>query len=319
MSKNDNESYNYYTKEYPDENDIILVKLTDIQENGVYGKCIDYPKLEIFLVTTEITKRKVHLTKFFSPDKIYPMVVLNVNKNCDSIDVSYKKINEAQRLKTVELFECYNKIYDLGREIMDFYDMVCDDINLESIISKKELFKLIVQERLDKFKTSLLGSEEKNLVESIKEYHLEFLENPETIFDPVKVIHKNDTLDLFVVKYIEDIKKRLYISDIVACCDFTLIVLTSDAVTNIKKILSTNFNISVNNPDVVCDVFYIASPNYRLQVKAKNKSLAFNALTEMCKILEENSKQFNGTLNNPNKFSIIKEKQYTLSNLNTEG
>lgn len=313
---------NFYTKEYPEENDIIIVKLTDIQESGVYGQCIDYPKLQIFLVSTEITKRKVHLTKFFSPDKLYPMVVLGVNTSSDghgSVDVSYKKINEADRTKSLDLFDHYSKIYDLGLEIMDFYDIVYKnnyfdgiDNSSDIVIGKDELFKLIIQDRLDVFKSSEMKAE------AIKEYYLNLLENPREIFDSVRLTEKynNKELDILIEKYTEDIMKRLHISDIVACCDFSLIVVTKDAVNNIKHILTTNFNTENTENGIESEVCYIASPKYRLQVKAKTKAQAIDKLEQMSQILENNSKEFGGTLNNPKKFVIIKDKQYSLSKLN---
>ncbi|AYV76674.1 MAG: eukaryotic translation initiation factor eIF-2 alpha [Terrestrivirus sp.] len=303
---------NFYAKEYPDENDIIIVKLTDIQDNGIYGQCIDYPKLQIFLVSTEITKRKVHLAKFFSPDKLYPMIVLGVNTSGDgtgSVDVSYKKINEADRTSALELFDSSSKIYDLGLEIMDFYDMIYKNNDSNNMINKEELFKLIIQNRLEAVKSSEIK------IDEIKDIYLDFLENPHKIFDPVKVIeqYNNEELDVFIEKYTEDIAKRLHISDIVACCDFSLIVITNDAVNNIKRILTTNFDTEDN---VDCEVCYIASPKYRLQVKTKTKTQAFDKLEQMSQILENNTKQFGGTLNNPKKFVITKDKQYSLSNLN---
>jgi translation initiation factor 2 alpha subunit (eIF-2alpha) len=291
------------------------VKLNNITENGIYGECIDYPEYNIFLPPTEINRRKVNLQKFFSPDKKYAMVVLSINVESKLMDVSYTKINEKDREIAIKKFENYERIYNLGKEIiqlfMDNSDITINDYN--------NIFNEIIHKNIEQIESTFDTDTVGNNIEKINDTYISFLENPELLFVCLKESlyyinldqQQKDLIDDLIVKYITNLRKRLYISDVIVACDINLVVLVSDAVTQIKNILTENLDIG--DDENIVSIEYVSSPKYRIVITSKRKTNGLLLLDKISDILEENSQKYHGNLTNLRKYNVVKEKQYSLS------
>lgn len=292
--------YNFYTAEYPAENDVIIVNLTNLSEKGIYGKCLDYPNLQVFMPETEVAKRKVNITKFFSPAKTYAVVVLNVNEETNIVDISYRKINESDRETALQRFEQYEKLYNLGLEILHIYK-INYDFNQELA---NALFKHVIQSRLDAYR----GTTETGPVslEEVKNAHEDFLENPKSLF---KNFESN--ISKLIKNFTESVEARLHVTDLIMSCDFSLLVVSSStelsSVERLRKILTENLPKNT--------VEYVSSPKYRFNVTAKTKTDAIKQLNAIADIIEENNRKYNGNLSNTKNYVVTKNKYYTLSNL----
>lgn len=278
--------YSYYTKKYPEENEIVIVKLTTITDNGIYGKCEDYPYLEVFMPLTEITKRPVNIQKFFSPLKTYPVVAINIDKKANLLSVSYKKLNDNERQRYANRYDINSRLYALGKEIIQYATYHNFDINND------ELFEEIVQKRLSdpthEFKIDTF---------------IELLENPLTLFG------SNEKYKNLAESYSTNLSQRVIIIDPVVSLEFILVVTANGAIDRLKSILTKN----IPEGRIAC-VTCIASPRYSITVEHKSVKSACIAIDEVLNIIETNCKEFEGNITTNKEYRIIKEKSYNLSN-----
>ena len=309
MTKN-----NYYTKESPKTEDIIVVRLTNITDNGIYGECITYPEYKVFLVMTEVSKRKqkVNVAKMFSPEKKYAVVVTNINTEMKIIDISYSKVHDSDQKGVIERHYYYEKIYNLGQDLIKMYTKLAKETGTYSETEINDMFKNIVQMQLDNLENEnlLLNNQEK--LENVKDKYLTYLEDPKAFFEKYEINpERKSFINELINEFVHNINKRVKISDVIISCDITLCVLTESAVNIIKKILTDN----IDNKNIKIE--HISSPKYRITVTEKRINQAKTTLDKCCLIIKENinlSEKI--TLEVPEKYTIIKDKEYSLSNYN---
>lgn len=92
-------------------------------------------------------------------------------------------------------------------------------------------------------------------------------------------------------------------------CSVTICVLETDALTKLKKILTTDIPQEIK-------LDYVSSPNYRLTVSSCNKQISEKLLLDTVKIIENNCNKFGGKYLGCTENVIVKEKTYTFSRLN---
>lgn len=275
----------YYNKMTPDMGDILIITVDKISEyGGVYCNCSEYPDQMFFIPPTEIAKRKVNVDKFFVPETFYPVIVLNKNENQKITDVSYSKVPEKDREDHLERYRIYQKIYKLGLEACDFCS--ADDNDCEQI------FDLTVRSIFNKF------SDNKDSTKTVQEFYINMLENPVLFFGDSKLDFQDD--------FIENIKKRIKITDVLLACEITLMCLQNEAVQKIKNVLK-------NDIDPKVQIRYIASPRYEILVSSSDKDNAKQLIDDTIKIIKKNCKEYGVEFVKSSEIIVLKEKNYSFS------
>ena len=279
-------SIRYYKKLFPDIRDVIIAQISEEpSKNGVYANCIEYPDLNLLILPTEINKRKVNLKKFFSPDKFYPVQVLNIDQNKKHADVSYSKINEIDRNNYLEKFYIQQKIYKIGCETSKIYaNYYAKDIDESmDIIFDTVIWDILISES------------------NIQEIYEKILE------DPLLLFHENNqNLDEFKNKFLTDIKKKIKISDIVLSVEFNLICLESGAIDRIKNVLKISTDNKIN---IKC----ISSPRYEIIVTENNKQEAEKLIHDTIKIIKDNCDKYCVKFTKQEDIHILRDKTYSFS------
>ena len=161
-----------YKNEYPDEGDIVLTRIIDMNDYCVKGVLVEYGNIDTMLQLSQASKRRVKsIRQIFKLNQIYPLEVFSVEQKGEHryIDLSNKTLTDEQKNETIintrryqialnlikkfatkikletleELTELCNKtIWKLDKEEVFNYIKEC-----YSDISKLELFDLTVEEK----------------------------------------------------------------------------------------------------------------------------------------------------------------------------
>lgn len=121
---NDNDCHYYYQKKFPDVNECVMVKVTEINSDGVYVKLLDYGNIQGLLLLSEISKKKMHsIYKYISVGNIEVAMVIRVDTEKGYVDLSRKYLTEQDKI------ECKDK-----------YAKTCVVKNLVNCVAKKTGF-----------------------------------------------------------------------------------------------------------------------------------------------------------------------------------
>ena len=287
---------NYTTKDYPDEGQIILAKIEKIEEHGMYGVCIDFPRLKIFLSVSEISKKRLNYQKIFSPVKKYPLQVLDVDTTNDVAYVSYSKVTEDEKKLQLEKHENNERVYDMGKDIVKYFKEHIPNADAELI------FRYTVQMFIE-------------TTEVVNSYH-DMLNSPEKLFANLKnsEYYENNTekqlINTTMNDFVSAIKQRITINPLVMTAKFIVIVLAEDAIGNIKKILTENIDTVPN-----AYISYCAGSKYKATVEAMSKEEADSKINAIYEIIQENCKRYNGSFKRDGDNIIQKDKQYSFTRL----
>jgi|JI9StandDraft_1071089.scaffolds.fasta_scaffold210043_3 translation initiation factor 2 subunit 1 len=99
--KEDDESLmcRFYRNEFPEENELVVVKIRNVHDTGAYVSLLEYNEIEGMIPFTEVTKKRVNtVSRLVKVGKTEIMMVLRVDPVKGYIDLSRKKVHmeEAQ-------------------------------------------------------------------------------------------------------------------------------------------------------------------------------------------------------------------------------
>jgi len=84
----------YYRNEFPEENELVVVKIRDVHDTGAYVNLLEYNEIEGMIPFTEVTKKRVNtVSRLVKVGKVEIMMVLRVDPVKGYIDLSRKKVH----------------------------------------------------------------------------------------------------------------------------------------------------------------------------------------------------------------------------------
>ena len=269
----------YYKNKYPLMNDVVIVAITEYPEKSqsIQCKLIDYDNIPGIILRTEITKKKKELEpkKIFKVDTNYPVTVIDVNTsdaNNIKIDLSYIKLNDQEKLLQLEKFRIKQSIYSLVEEMADICSM---DLNY---VLKYTMWKFM---------------ENKKILEDLKGFYDEILENPETFVhyfskECTGETEESSELSNNCKKYVKNLQSRITSLEESSSKNFSLIVFNSkDGLSNLETLqwcLTNNLNFE----DTKCDIHFISPSKYLISSKSTIKSESAKNIEIVEKIIKEN-------------------------------
>jgi len=147
-----NLQHRYYEKEFPEVGDLVMVKVSRIDELGVYGALLEYCNREGMLMISELSSRRVRsIYKLVRIGKVYTLVVLGVNRNKGFIDLSKKRLDATpeERLK-------YDNRYNNAKALNSIISYVASRTQADpkmTSCSMEDLYKMFGFEMLDQYET----------------------------------------------------------------------------------------------------------------------------------------------------------------------
>ncbi|MBW2982857.1 S1 RNA-binding domain-containing protein [Candidatus Woesearchaeota archaeon] len=92
----------YHKAGYPEEDELVTCTVNNVQYNSVFVKLNDYNKTALIHISEVSPGRIRNLRDYVKPGKVIVCKVLRVNEQRGHIDVSLRRVNEAQRRMKVE-------------------------------------------------------------------------------------------------------------------------------------------------------------------------------------------------------------------------
>jgi len=178
---NHNLQHRYYEKEFPEVGDLVMVKVSRIDDLGVYGALLEYCNREGMLMISELSSRRVRsIYKLVRIGKVYTLVVLGVNREKGFIDLSKKRLDA-----TPEERQKYDNRYNNAKALNSIISYVASrtqaDPNMTSC-SMEDLYKMFGFEMLEQYET---GNNLFKLVAKNPDEFLKRIKIPEDIRDLV--------------------------------------------------------------------------------------------------------------------------------------
>lgn len=282
---------NYYGKSIPTINDKVVVEIKNIGENGVYCLLKEYNNIEGFILPTEIYSSRHDKKNIFKIGELYPTLVINVNEEKQTIDLSYRKLKPDDRKQVMENYFFGEKLFKLSQDAVSFLN----PFNLApEIIMKNTLWNLF---RFESHRNN------------IKSVYQKVLQKP-TLFvnQQIEDIYKNH-FDNFV----SNLENRIIKTEIVLSKQFELTIYNVSGVNTLKDILK--YDDSLNNKNAKYEIKYISSPKYEIQITGNNYEDCLSLLNEISNIIKEKASKYECLIQMPDGYNIIKQQQFILQAL----
>jgi len=172
-----NLQHRYYEKEFPEVGDLVMVKVSWMDDLRVYGALLEYCNREgMFIISEQRCRRRRSIYKLFSIGKVYTLVILGVNREKGFIDLSKKRLDDATPEERLKYDNRYNNAKALNSIISYVASRTQADPNMTSC-SMEDLYKMFGFEMLEQYETG------NNLLLAAKNTHqfLERIQIPEDI------------------------------------------------------------------------------------------------------------------------------------------
>lgn len=248
---------NYYGIDFPEPNDIVMVQYNYSNEYGMYVKLVEYNNIEGMITLSELHRRRVNPEKIFARDKIYPCIVIDVNRNRNTIDLSYRKIDVGEKAK-----------YSLHFPFIKQFIKVLSDIHDEQICTFETLMDLSFRHVFNS----------RTLTDHVDTEAIfnNLLSDPKSVF-------VDDLDNAIVAKSCKMIESRVIITPVTIVNDFELTIYESDGIQKLKDILKTHDN----NIQILCQ----ASPLYKIISSDLNQNECEKRIDDLIAKLRDESRK----------------------------
>lgn len=115
------EKLRFYKEEFPDVDDLVMVRVGENSELGYTVYLLEYADLEGFVPLTEIVKWRVKKKKILSKGNIVPLVVIDVNRDKKHINLSKKKVRDDEVPRFEQKFKYATSLNKLMNEVVRMY------------------------------------------------------------------------------------------------------------------------------------------------------------------------------------------------------
>ena len=113
---------------------LLKTEITKVNENGAYAKLLEYENMEGYLLSTEVTKKRVKLVnKYMKVGKQEPMMVIRVDREKRYIDLSKKKVLPADAAIAELHFKKAKMVHNILRQMAV---KLGPDVTLQSLYEK---------------------------------------------------------------------------------------------------------------------------------------------------------------------------------------
>lgn len=164
-------------KGFPEEGDIIFCTVTNVQYNSVFVKLDEFERKSGMIHISEISPGRIrNIRDYVKEGKVIICKVLRINRSRGHIDLSLRRVTEAQRREKVEsrkqqtIAENILKSYALlnSKKLEDVYQPIADKI-LEHYDSLYSAFEDFVENEISLFESGIAKEEAKKIELIIQE------------------------------------------------------------------------------------------------------------------------------------------------------
>lgn len=270
----------FYRKEFPDVDDIVIMKINREDEYGYYGDLLEYENIEGFVALSELIKGKYMKKKHpFKKGDLYPFTVIRINYDKNTVDVS-KKRTETDDGEDIMIQ--YRICGNINKLINEFYTMYMKYYKSKYLDEKLYNINDIMDVTIWK------------LYDDYDEYDYQDIYN-KILGNPIILLPDSLFEENFIEKAIENINNRITKKDMIMEMNITLVVFEDDAIEKIKDI----FNIDGMdlNDDYKIQITLKSTPVYKIKIEGQEKEIGYAVLAKLKEHFKNRSNKYKCVIN----------------------
>lgn len=229
----------YKKKGFPEENEIVLCTIKKILPNCVFVDLEEYQNKEGVIQISEVSPGRIrNIRDFVKEGKKIICKILHVNRDRNHIDLSLRRVNQAQRINK-------NKEYKQEQRS----EKILESLAKQNKSSLKEIYDQIGYKLIDKFET-------------LSECFQELIKDNNIL----KPLNLDPILEASLIKIVKSkIKPKL----IKISATLKLTTSLPNGIEVIKSTLKEINELSIKDK-FGCDILYAGAPNYNLTITSAN-------------------------------------------------
>lgn len=252
----------FYEKEFPKVDDVVMVKVVNINEMGVHVKLLEYDNLDGYVSVSALSRKRIKsMSKIVKVGKQMALIVIRIDQNKGYIDLSKRDISEQEVSFCEGKYQKAKSLHNLVKSALISSrnkEEKWNDVSLEECCKKTiwTLYKPTHNNNPDEVLKKILSSEYK-------------------VFDELEEnLFKQELLNVFQKKY-KDVNPLIDAYVQIVC-------FSDDAVEDIKKSIELCFGSKKKDSDL--EITIVSPPTFKLHLKSCQGSS--EALQEMVHVLD---------------------------------
>jgi translation initiation factor 2 subunit 1 len=250
-----------------------------VNENGAYAVLLEYENMEGYLLSTEVTKKRVKLVnKYMKVGKQEPMMVIRVDRDKRYIDLSKKKVLAADGASTEITFKKAKMVHNILKQMA---------VKIGPECTLRYLYEKFGWDLYDKYGHAFDAF---RLISS----------DPEAVFKEISISEEEKKV------LIESIARKMAPTPLKLRADFELTCFSYEGIDALKAaLLGAKAKVNAVDPAIQISFKMIAPPHYRIETVTLKKNEGLALLDQALREVEAGIKERNGTFKLVNKPQII--------------
>jgi len=266
----------FYRKEFPEMDDIVIVRIVKQSDYGYNVSLLEYEDLEGFLALSELTKHKtLKRSQMLKSDEILPLIVKEANVAKKMVELSRRNIKDDEVSDTMIRYKTCTCINRLMNECYTMYLKYCDISSSDMIHGINDVMDNTIWKLYEETEDM-----DYNMI------YMKVLGCPEVLL-PGDLFTQE-----FIDKALKNINKRINKTNMILEMDINLSIMEEDALNKIKDIL----NINLEEPNLSIKVFIVSPPLYRVRIESPDKKKGYDALENVKKTILEKINKWSSML-----------------------
>eukprot|EP01132_Coremiostelium_polycephalum_P010944 gene10944-13403_t len=132
-----------YEKKFPEENELVMVKIKSIGDMGVYVSLLEYNNIEGMILLSEISRRRIRsINKLVRVGRTEAVVVVRVDKEKGYIDLSKRRVTPEEYTQCEERYHKSKAVHGIIRTLAGKINQEAEAAGASSkVVKPKHLYK----------------------------------------------------------------------------------------------------------------------------------------------------------------------------------
>eukprot|EP00127_Corallochytrium_limacisporum_P006567 Clim_evm39s230 gene=Clim_evmTU39s230 len=247
----------FYSKKFPDIDDVVMVSVVKIAEMGAYVQLLEYNKMEGMILLSELSRRRIRsINKLIRVGRTECVMVLRVDKEKGYIDLSKRRVNRE------DVKECEDR-YQKAKAVHS----ILSHVSAQNGASLEELY-------------------EKTAWKLEKSYPSAYDAFKVMITNPDEIMTQLDIDDNTKQLLLKDVQRRLAPQAAKIRADIQLSCYNEEGIDAIKAALKAGQAISTEELPIKINLW--APPIYVLSTTSMDKDMGITALQKCIDVVKKN-------------------------------
>ncbi|EAN34091.2 Eukaryotic translation initiation factor 2 subunit alpha [Theileria parva strain Muguga] len=250
----------FYEQKFPEPEDLVMVKVNRIENQGVYVSLLEYDDREGLILLNELSKRRYRsINKLVKIGRHEVVLVLRVDPLKGYIDLSKRRVTPEDIIKCEEKFSKSKKVHQTVRHIAQKHGISVEELNRECIWPLYKAYP--------------------HALDALKEA----ASNKENVFKNISI--SQEVID----SLLQDIQLRLVPQALKLKCSVDVWCFGPEGINAVKMSLG---KAKLLDPQI--SIRLIAPPQYEILTSCFDKEAGLALMNQTLEVIEKNIKSFAG-------------------------